>query len=275
MRISKLGCCRVLCQFQLTFHCINIFPSVWYPANNPIRNFPSVCVFLSLSTVHFNFSKYKLVAIHLLLLLCLNLLLSWLLLRWLCLGLQDISLRHWPPRQRMLFCYLVPQRSNGVHQGGQVYKMGHRLRVGGLRLRLDLNVILAVVQHGGTTDGVKRHGENGVVQLQLALGRSQVAHCHRLEVCELGASGRRNGGNGDVCQPDGTGRGCDIGVAKGHHHLRKNRKVTWLSNIWHWGKNNWVLIDSYVAAASKRSHTDRGEYKKLWMEQLPSTEVRR
>lgn len=75
-RISKLGCCRVLCQFQLTFHCINIFPSVWYPANNPIRNFPNVCEFLSVSTVHFIFSKYKLVAIHLLLLLCLNLLLS-------------------------------------------------------------------------------------------------------------------------------------------------------------------------------------------------------
>lgn len=104
--------------------------------------------------------------------------------------------------------------------------MGHRLRVGGLRLRLDLNVILAVVQHGGATDGVERDGENGVVQLQLALGRSQVAHCHWLEVCELGASCCRNGGNSDVCQPDGTGWGCDIGVTKGHHHLRKNRKVT-------------------------------------------------
>ncbi|KAK4832147.1 hypothetical protein QYF61_020887 [Mycteria americana] len=49
------------------------------------------------------------------------------------------------------------RRSNGVHQGGQVYKMGHRLRIGCLWLRLDLNVILAVVQHGGTTDSVKRH----------------------------------------------------------------------------------------------------------------------
>lgn len=53
-----------------------------------------------------------------------------------------------------------------------------------------------------------------------------MAYSHWLEVCELGSSCRRNGGNGDICQPDRTGRGCDIWVAQGHHHLRKNRKVT-------------------------------------------------
>lgn len=104
--------------------------------------------------------------------------------------------------------------------------MGHRVRIGCLWLRLDLNVILAVVQHGGTADGVERHSENGVVQLQLALRCSQVAHSHWLEVCELCSSCRCNGGNSYICQSNRTGWCRDIWVTKGHHHLGKNRKVT-------------------------------------------------
>lgn len=126
----------------------------------------------------------------------------------------------------MLLCDLVAQGSNGVHQGGQVYEMGHGLGVGRLGLRRELNVTLAVVQHGRAADRVEGDGQDGVVQLQLALRGAQVAHGHGLQVGELGASGRGDGGDGDVGEPHGAGRGRDVWVAEGHHHLRRNTEVT-------------------------------------------------
>lgn len=103
--------------------------------------------------------------------------------------------------------------------------MGHGLGVGRLGLRRELDVALAVVQHGRAADRVEGDGQDGVVQLQLALRGAQLAHGHGLQVGELGASCRGDGGDGDVGESHGAGGGCDVGVTEGHHHLRRNTKV--------------------------------------------------
>lgn len=123
----------------------------------------------------------------------------------------------------MLLAQLAPQGRDGVDQGGQVDEVGHRLWVRGFRLRVDLEVVLAVVQHGGAADGIKGHGQDGVVQLELAFWSGQVPDGHWLEVGKLGPGRGGDGGHGDVGQADGAGRGGHVGVAQGHHHLEESR----------------------------------------------------
>lgn len=110
------------------------------------------------------------IAVHLL-----RLLLGWHLGLW---GLQLGGLRLWgwqyvslgyrPPCERVLVTQLVPQGGDGVDQRGQIDEVGHGLRVRGFWLGVELDVVLAIVQHGRATDGVKGHGQDRVVQLQLA-----------------------------------------------------------------------------------------------------------
>ena len=123
----------------------------------------------------------------------------------------------------MLLSQLAPQGRDGVDQGGQVDEVGHGLRVRGFWLRVDLEVILAVVQHGGAADGVKGHGQDGVVQLELAFRSGQVPDGHRLKAGKLGPGRGGDGGHGDVGQADGAGRGGHIGVTQSHHNLEESR----------------------------------------------------
>lgn len=142
--------------------------------------------------------------------------------RW---GRQDVRLGHRPPRERVLVAELAPQGRDGVDQSGQIDEVGHGLRVRGLRLGVDLDVVLAVVQHGGATDGVKGHGQDRVVQLELAFWGGQVPDGHRLEVGKLSPGCSGDGGHGDVGQADRAGWSAHVWVTQRHHHLQESHKT--------------------------------------------------
>ena len=91
-----------------------------------------------------------------------------------------------------------------------------------------------------------------------------MAHSHWLEVCELGSSCRRNGGNSDICQPDRTGRSCDIWVTKGHHDLRKTRKVT----------STLYLTGDYQIPSIKKDHPSVDELTCCYCQQEKSNTQR-